>query len=62
MTNKSVKVIFANPKYNYTTSVSNTATDESLKNYFINTPFDMGAFPREDFQTCIGIEINNKSN
>ena len=54
---KTVKVIFADPDYNYTTSVSDTATDESLKDYFINTFFNMGIFPEEKMMKCINIEI-----
>jgi hypothetical protein len=56
---KHVKVKFADVKYNYTTAVSETSTTEGLQNYFVGTPFDMGAFPKEDFQKCTEIEIFN---
>lgn len=54
---KTVKVIFANPEYNYKTSVSATATEESIKKYFIGQYFNLGIFPTEDIQQCINIEI-----
>ena len=54
----SVKVIFANSKYNYTTSVSDKTTEEDARKYFVNTSFDMGIYPVEDLQMCIDIEFN----
>jgi hypothetical protein len=54
---KAVKVIFAEPQYNYTTSVNPYATDESLKKYFVGTPFNVGAYPKEIFRKCTSIEI-----
>ena len=56
---KSVKVIFEDQANNYTTSVSNTASDESLKRYFINQRFNISNYPNEVMRTCINIEINN---
>lgn len=55
-----VKVFFANSSYNYTTSVSNTATKESLQRYFVGQRFNVTNYPNENMQVCTGIEfINN---
>ena len=54
----SVKVIFRNPKYNYTTSVSDATTEETARIYFVNTSFDLGVYPNEDLQVCIDIKFN----
>lgn len=56
---KTIKVIFQNPIYNYTTSVNPKTTEEESRKYFIGTPFNLGAYPEEDFQTCINIIILN---
>jgi len=56
----SVKVMFNDSKYNYTTSVSAQSTEQSCKDYFVNYAFNMGQYPKDDYQRCINIEfINN---
>jgi len=55
---KAVKIIFANPAYNYWTAISATATEEMARKYFIGSYFDMGVFPTENMQKCINIEFN----
>ena len=40
----SVDVIFKNPKYNYTTSVSAKATEESVRKYFVGQIFNVGTY------------------
>lgn len=37
-----VKVIFSNPDYNYTTSVSALVSELKLRAYFIGAPMNMG--------------------
>ena len=55
-----VKVKFDNSQYNYITSVSHQSTEQSCRKYFVGTWFNMGQYPVDDFQRCIGIEfINN---
>lgn len=54
---KSVTVIFADCKYNYSTSVNGKCSDAELRKYFVGTSFDMGPYPTENFQKCIDIKI-----
>ncbi len=58
-----VKVLFTDSKYNYETNVSSNSTEQTAKEYFVNKTFDLGIYPKEDFQKCIGIEFtdNNKT-
>ena len=64
-TNKlnNVKVIFSNSQYNYETNVSANSTEQTTKEYFVGKYFDLGIYPKEDMQKCIGIEFtdNNKT-
>ncbi|WNH10080.1 hypothetical protein [Thalassobellus suaedae] len=57
-----VKVIFKNSKYNYTTSVSEQTTEKTAKDYFVNNVFDVGVFPSENMQKCITIDFIKKPN
>ena len=57
----SVKVLFNNTEYNYQTSVSATATKESVTHYFVGKKFNLGAYPVEDMQVCTGIEFTNNN-
>ena len=52
----SVRVLFADPKYNYQTSMSVQTTEQDARDYFVGARMDMGIFPVEDMQTPIGIE------
>lgn len=58
-----VKVLFTDSKYNYETNVSANSTEQTAKEYFVNKYFDLGVYPKEDMQKCIGIEFtdNNKT-
>ena len=58
-----VKVLFTDSKYNYETNVSSNSTEQTAKEYFVNKTFDLGIYPKEDMQKCIGIEFtdNNKT-
>ena len=53
----SVKVLFADSRYNYTTNVSSQSTEETASDYFVGKSFDFGIYPNEDFKKCIGIEF-----
>lgn len=57
----SVKVMFADAKYNYETNVSATSTKESVNEYFVGKSFDMGIYPAENMQQCIGIEFTDNN-
>lgn len=54
---KTVEVIFKNPEHNYKTSVNPQSLDKSLNEYFVNTWFNLGAYPVENMQQCIKINI-----
>ncbi len=57
-----VKVIFVNPDYNYTTSVSAHTTEQTAREYFVGATFNVGNYPEEKMRKCIHIEFtdNNK--
>jgi len=55
-----VEVIFKDKKYNYKTSVNGDCTDESLRDYFIDTCFDLATYSEPyimNVQRCIDIKI-----
>lgn len=54
---KTVTVKFEDPQHNYKTSVNGECSNESIKQYFVNTSFNVGRFPIENIQKCIGVEI-----
>lgn len=56
---KTVTVKFNDSKYNYTTSVNGSQTDEQIQRYFIGKHFNMGVFPEENFQCCVTVVINS---
>lgn len=55
---KSAKVMFKNSKYNYITSLSAQCAKQDAQDYFIGQTFDVGVYPKENMQTCIGIEYS----
>ena len=57
----SVKVLFNNPQYNYSTSVSANTTEASAKEYFVKKQFNVGAYPAEIMRTCIAIEFTDNN-
>jgi len=57
---RTVHVKFAETKYNYHTDVSNNPSDESLRDHFVGATFNLGAFPIDDMQTCIGLDITGQ--
>lgn len=54
---KSVLVKFKDNSLNYVTSVNPLTSNQDNINYFVNTVFNMGCYPIENMQKCIGIEI-----
>jgi len=56
----SVQVMFNDPKYNYITSVSAQSSKQSCTDYFVGEAFNMGQYPKDDYQRCVDIKfINN---
>ena len=54
----SAKVMFNDSKYNYMTSLSAQCAKQDAQDYFIGQTFDVGVYPIENMQTCIGIEYS----
>ena len=50
---KTAHVKFADPKYNYSTSVNGKLSDEEVKEYFVNKWFNMGTPTRDNMQKCV---------
>ena len=57
----SVKVLFADEQYNYETNVSAQTTEQTASRYFVGQVFNIGCYPCEDIQTCIGIEFTDNN-
>ena len=57
-----VKVLFADPQHNYSTNVSAQTTEITAVQYFVGKRFNVGSFPVEDMQQCIGIEFTDNNN
>jgi hypothetical protein len=57
----SVKVLFEDSKYNYTTDVSSQTTEITAMQHFVGKCFNMGVFPVENMQQCIGIKFTNNN-
>ena len=55
---KTVKVIFENPIYNYSTVVNPKCSERELRKYFVNQYFSVECYPVENLQKCINIEIS----
>ncbi|PIF00572.1 MAG: hypothetical protein CR994_05765 [Maribacter sp.] len=57
---KTVFVVFENESNNYYTSVKSVngkLDNKTIINYFKDTYFDVGTYPNENFQRCIGAKI-----
>jgi hypothetical protein len=52
-----VKVMFANSKYNYTTSVSKNITKADAEKYFVGKYFNLGTGEKDNLQKCIKIQF-----
>ena len=55
---KTAKVIFTESKHDYSTSVNGKLSDQQIKDYFINTVFDVGMYPVENMQKCIDCKVS----
>ena len=55
-----VNVKFKDPEYNYMTNVSGNLSKVEAEKYFIGKQFNLGAYPKEDFQTVIDIDFYPK--
>lgn len=54
---QTVKVIFRDERFNYRTTVSSNSTRESVNECFVGQFFNVGAYPVENMQECINVEI-----
>ena len=54
---KTVTVKFSDSRYNYQTSVVAECSDSEISRYFVRQWFDVGVYPVENMQQCLGIEI-----
>lgn len=57
-----VEVMFKDPKYNYFTSVSPTATEESSRKYFVGKKFNVESFPKEQMEEVVDIRFIKNPN
>ncbi len=57
---KTAHVQFKDSKYDYYTSVNGKLSDKEIKAYFVNTTFDLGAYPSEIYRKCIKCEVFNE--
>ena len=55
-----VKVKFANPKYDYETSVSGSLTEKDVRDYFVGKSFNVVSYPNELFEKVVDIEFSPK--
>jgi len=55
-----VKVKFADPKYNYETSVNPDVSEQDVRKYFVGNMFDVGVYPEENMQQVVDIEFISK--
>lgn len=56
---KTVLVMFEDQANNYKTPVNGKLTDQEIKEYFINTVFNVGVYPVENMKKCINVEIQD---
>jgi len=57
---KSASVRFANPKYDYVTSVNGKLSDAEIINYFKDKWFNLGSV-KDDMQKCIDCKVGSSS-
>jgi len=57
----SVKVKFEDSANDYETNVSSQTTEITAIRYFVGKYFDMGIYPVENMQQCIGIEFTDNN-
>lgn len=54
---KTAHVQFKDSKYNYYTSVNGKLSNGQIKDYFLNTVFNVGVYPSEIMRKCIKCEV-----
>lgn len=54
---KAVRVKFENESYNYITAVNPKLSNKEIEDYFIGKYFNVGVYPVENIQKCIGIDF-----
>jgi len=54
-----VWVIFADPKYNYASSLSSGSTEANARKFFVGKSLNMGSIDRDNMQTCVDIIFTN---
>ena len=54
---KCANIIFADPKYNYSTSINGCVSDEDIKKYFKGQLFNMGQADNDNMQICIDCTV-----
>lgn len=58
----SVIVMFEDSSFNYNTSISYKATEESVRNYFVNGSFNVAPYGQpENFKRCIDIKFTDNN-
>jgi len=55
-----VEVIFENPEYNYSTSVSPQTTEQDAREYFVGQMFNVGVYPTEKMRKVVDIKFYPK--
>ena len=55
MAKRIIRVMFKDSQYNYQTWCN--GAEETIKDYFVNSRFNVGSFPVENMQTCINIKF-----
>jgi len=56
-----VKVKFEDSTNDYTTNVSTQTTEITAMQYFVGKRFNVGSYPVENMQQCIGIEFTDNN-
>lgn len=57
-----ITVFFNDCTKSYKTNVSAQSTVKSVTKYFLNTSFDVGNYPNENIQKCIGLHFQDVNN
>lgn len=54
---KTVKVIFEDTKYNYTTSVNSKVSFDDVVSYFVGQWFNVGCGEDDNMQKCVAVIV-----
>lgn len=50
--------MFKNSVHNYITTINGGVSDSEIESYFVGTWFNVGVYPAESMQQCVGVEIH----